>query len=539
VGVIAGGGYWFVSACSPAADASALTRRRRALHSRGFRPHHRERPNDPAQSSNEQRPRFFHQLRNLLLTGVLVIAPTAVTVWVLFKLLNFVDNLLGRYLRFAALDYHRVPGLGLLAVLLILLIVGWLASWIGSKQIGALWDQFPHPAARRRHSLRLDQVDGRGAVHQPQGAGVPPGRAGAVAASRSLPDRIRDRTSGPEIRARLGSDFESVFVPHTPNPASGFMHYAPRSALVYLDWTVEDALRVIVSGGVVQPGSDRPIELTTPPGSSQTPPQSAAEALMALLRCEGIVLKSYALGDTSRIVVAFTRELGMVRMVAKGARKLPSRFGFALEPLSRSRYVIYHKPDRDLQLLSQAECVRPTGSELPDLARLAHAEAAIELVDRLVWGEEPHPELFDLLVATLARMTVASLDALPAVTAAFQLQFASLLGYQPRVDTCAQCAGHVSGDACSRRSAADCCATGARPPSPARSRSRPTRWRRWCCCSTVRSTRPATCRGGPCRRLLKVIEAYLRAQFSASRDCARSRCCARSRPAEPKKANVA
>jgi DNA repair protein RecO (recombination protein O) len=165
---------------------------------------------------------------------------------------------------------------------------------------------------------------------------------------------------------------------------------------------------------------------------------------MALIRCDGIVLKTYALGDTSRIVVAFTREAGMMRMVAKGARRTPSRFGFALEPLSRSRFTIYHKPDRDLQLVSQAECLRAAGSELSDLERLAHAEAAIELVDRLVWGEEPHPELYDLLAAVIERVVAAPPDQLPAVTAGFQLQLASQLGYQPRVDACAHCGGPVS-----------------------------------------------------------------------------------------------
>ncbi|HEY3215686.1 MAG TPA: DNA repair protein RecO [Candidatus Eisenbacteria bacterium] len=165
---------------------------------------------------------------------------------------------------------------------------------------------------------------------------------------------------------------------------------------------------------------------------------------MALSRCEGIVLKTYALGDTSRIVVAYTREHGLLKLVAKGARKSPSRFGFALEPLSRSRFVIYHKPDRDLHLVSQADTLTATGSELSDLIRLAHAEAALELIDRLVWGEEPHAELFDLLVAALDGVTRASLAALPAITIAFQVQVASLLGYRPRLDACAHCGGTLS-----------------------------------------------------------------------------------------------
>ncbi len=160
---------------------------------------------------------------------------------------------------------------------------------------------------------------------------------------------------------------------------------------------------------------------------------------MALVRSEGVVLKTHALGDTSRIVVVYTREHGTVRLVAKGARKTPSRFGFALEPLSRGNYTYYHKTDRDLHLLSQAETLVATGSGLTDLVRLAHASAALELIDRLVWGEEPHADLYDLLVRALEATVAAPPAALPAITIAFELQVAGLLGYRPRLDACAQC----------------------------------------------------------------------------------------------------
>ncbi len=165
---------------------------------------------------------------------------------------------------------------------------------------------------------------------------------------------------------------------------------------------------------------------------------------MAIVTTQGVVLKVHALGDTSRIVTAYTREHGLRKFVAKGARKTPSRFGFALEPLSRSRFVFYLKPDRDLHLLSQAEVLDPLGSRLADLTRLAHAQAALELVDRLVWGEEAHEELYDLLVATLASCASAPVASLPAVTLAFQLQLASELGYRPRLDACAVDAKPVS-----------------------------------------------------------------------------------------------
>ena len=165
---------------------------------------------------------------------------------------------------------------------------------------------------------------------------------------------------------------------------------------------------------------------------------------MALQQCEGIVLRTFPLGDTSRIVVVYTREMGVVRMVAKGARQSPSRFGFALQPLTRSRFVIYHKPDRDLHLVSQADTLTAWGSELAELERLAHAQAATELIDRLVWGEEPHEELFDLLVRAIEAVVAAPAPSLPAVTLAFELQVASLLGYRPRLESCARCGGGLS-----------------------------------------------------------------------------------------------
>jgi DNA repair protein RecO (recombination protein O) len=165
---------------------------------------------------------------------------------------------------------------------------------------------------------------------------------------------------------------------------------------------------------------------------------------VALVSSEGIVLKTHALGDTSRIVVVYTRDHGLIKLVAKGARKTPSRFGYALEPLSRARFHYYLKPDRDLHLLSQADTITPTGSRLAEIRRLAHAEAALELIDRLVWGEEPHAELFDLLAATLEAETVAPAAALPALTIAFELQVASLLGYRPRLDRCAGCGNALS-----------------------------------------------------------------------------------------------
>jgi DNA repair protein RecO (recombination protein O) len=160
---------------------------------------------------------------------------------------------------------------------------------------------------------------------------------------------------------------------------------------------------------------------------------------MALVRLEAVVLKLHALGDTSRIAVFYTRERGLVRAVAKGARQPKSRFAGALEPLTRVDLVVYFKEGRELQLLSAADPIESYVAGGTDLERLAHAQAAAEFVDRLVWGEEEEGAFYDLLTAALGQLARCPDAALPAVTIAFQVQAAGLLGYRPALDVCAGC----------------------------------------------------------------------------------------------------
>jgi len=194
------------------------------------------------------------RLRNYLLTGLLVLAPTAVTFFVFYRLLNYVDNILGAYLRFPAFDYHRIPGIGLVATLLLLIVVGWMASWIGAKPALRLWDHL------------LTRIPGVGILY---GSTKSLGEA-----FFSKEPRVFQRVvlvpwphpgmwrigfitgrASEEVRRRLTDDVEVVYIPHTPNPASGFVHYVPKPDIIYLDWPVDEGLKVVISGGVVQPGS--------------------------------------------------------------------------------------------------------------------------------------------------------------------------------------------------------------------------------------------------------------------------------------------
>jgi uncharacterized membrane protein len=205
----------------------------------------------------EHRPSLLARIRDYLLAGLVVLAPTAITIWVFFRLLNWMDNLLGRYLKFnAILGGQRIPGLGILATVILLLVVGWLASWIGARSLGLAWDRI------------LTRIPGVGILYSSTkslGEALLSNRRHEAFRQVVLVQwphpgmwRVGFLTGPPTAKVRecFDQEIEVVFVPHSPNPASGFVHYVPKADIVYLDWPVEIGLKIIISGGVVQPPDD-------------------------------------------------------------------------------------------------------------------------------------------------------------------------------------------------------------------------------------------------------------------------------------------
>src|ERR1700704_5789646 len=79
---------------------------------------------------------------------------------------------------------------------------------------------------------------------------------------------------------------------------------------------------------------------------------------MALVNTDAIVLRTYNLAEADRIAVCLTRSAGLVRAVAKGARRMKSRFGAALEPFTLIRLAFYDRENRDLVSISNAEILK-------------------------------------------------------------------------------------------------------------------------------------------------------------------------------------
>jgi DNA repair protein RecO (recombination protein O) len=155
---------------------------------------------------------------------------------------------------------------------------------------------------------------------------------------------------------------------------------------------------------------------------------------------EGLVLRNLRLGETSRVVTVLSRELGKWSAVAKGVREPRSRFGASLEILSLSSLVLYFRPGRGLQMVSEASLEREFRGLLQQADRYHHGCAVLEFLDIVLEEEAPVPEIFDLAVRVLHLMEESPEGRLSYLLRAFQLRVAGWLGYAPRVDACSRCA---------------------------------------------------------------------------------------------------
>jgi DNA repair protein RecO (recombination protein O) len=162
------------------------------------------------------------------------------------------------------------------------------------------------------------------------------------------------------------------------------------------------------------------------------------EGRPVIVASDAVVLRAVKYGDTSKIVTLYTLAYGRLAVMAKGARSARSRFGSALEPLSRVRAVFYRTEGRDLCMLSQCDLLRAHGRTADDLDRLMAACAAVELVNAAVHGEEPNPPLYHLLTATLDAVDSATKSPFPALYF-YELRLAGLLGFQPDFNVCTAC----------------------------------------------------------------------------------------------------
>jgi uncharacterized membrane protein len=221
----------------------------------------------PSAGVEKTAPGFMSRIRTYFLTGLVVAGPAAVTLWLIWWFVTWVDNLVRPLI---PVDYRpetylpvNIPGLGLIIVFVALTLLGFLAAnFIGRRLVGfgeSLLSRMPivrpiYRTAKQIFETLFSKSESSfrkvGLVEFPS-----PGMWSLVFLTQSPTEEISTHLPGVE--------HVSAFMPCTPNPTTGFFFYVPKRDVIDLDITVEQAMTVIMSAGIVQPGSDPQGKLAT------------------------------------------------------------------------------------------------------------------------------------------------------------------------------------------------------------------------------------------------------------------------------------
>jgi len=193
---------------------------------------------------------FGVRLRRYYVAGILVLAPTALTLWVVWTLFRFFDDILGSELRTRGIS---VVGLGFVLLNVLLLFLGFVAANLAGKRLFGLWDRLMNRVplinkiyATLRQIAELLLGSSRAASF---------GRVALVEFPSPGTWGLGFVTSTAEGEAslRLGKRVCSLFVPSAVNPMTGILLVVPEERVTYLDMTPEQAMKMIVSAGALVP----------------------------------------------------------------------------------------------------------------------------------------------------------------------------------------------------------------------------------------------------------------------------------------------
>ena len=217
----------------------------------------------PSRAPRQRRGRFRSHIRGYFFAGVLVTAPIGITFYISWLLIRWVDSKITplipaaynpeTYLPFA------LPGLGLIVVFISLTFIGWSTAGL----LGRLWMRLSENVLARMPVIRsvyaaVKQIIETILKQQ--------SNAFREVVLFEYPRRgswalgfITGQTQG-EVQNLTADDVVNVFLPTTPNPTSGYLLFIPRRELVILDMTVEEGIKMVVSGGIVTPPDRRSLE---------------------------------------------------------------------------------------------------------------------------------------------------------------------------------------------------------------------------------------------------------------------------------------
>jgi uncharacterized membrane protein len=214
-------------------------------------------PNPPSEAGRHHHG-LVARLRNYFLTGLILVGPLYITISLTWWFINWVDDVVRPFIPVAYRPETylpvKIPGLGLIAALVALTLLGFLtANLVGRKLVEAGENILNRMPVVRPIYKSLKQIfetlfaKGGSSFRRVGLVEFPsPGMWSLVFLSNP---------ASPEVAARLPqTEHVAAFMPCTPNPTTGFFFYVPRRDIVDLDITVEAAMTLLMSAGMAQPG---------------------------------------------------------------------------------------------------------------------------------------------------------------------------------------------------------------------------------------------------------------------------------------------
>ena len=209
-----------------------------------------------------KKPGMFAGLRASFLTGIVVIAPVALTVWLVWSLIGWVDGfvlpLIPYQFRPERYIGINLRGIGVIIFLLFTILVGWIAKGLIGKSLirfaESLVDRMPVVRSIYSGVKQIaETVFAQSERSFEKACLIQYPRKGIWAIG------FISTTAKGEVarRAETSGELLSIFVPTTPNPTSGFLLFFPREDVIELDMSIEDAAKLVISAGLVYPGQEK------------------------------------------------------------------------------------------------------------------------------------------------------------------------------------------------------------------------------------------------------------------------------------------
>jgi uncharacterized membrane protein len=194
-------------------------------------------------------------MKKILITGLLIWIPLAITIWVLELIVSTMDQsllLLPPQYQPQALFGHQIPGLGALLTVLIVFVTGALASNILGQRLLSFWESLLGriPVVKSIYS-GVKQVSDT--LFAPGGQAFRKALLVQYPREGSWTIAFLTGRPGGDVANHLHGEYLSVYVPTTPNPTSGFFLMMPKADVIELDMSVDEALKYVISMGVVAP----------------------------------------------------------------------------------------------------------------------------------------------------------------------------------------------------------------------------------------------------------------------------------------------